>query len=44
MYVDVPICEYMYPFKVGLIGTDWTGSVCANAGKGQSARTQTYDV
>ena len=29
MYVNVPICEYMYLFIVGLIRTDWTGSVCA---------------
>ena len=26
MCVNVPICEYMYPFIVGLICTDWTGS------------------
>jgi len=42
MYVNVPICEYMYLFIVGLICTDRTGRVCANSGKGQSARTRTY--
>ena len=42
MYVYEHICEYMYLFIVGSVGKDWTGSVCANSGKGRSARTQAY--
>jgi len=42
MYVYEPTCEYMYPFIFGSVGKDWTGSVCANSGKGRSARTQAY--
>jgi len=34
MYVYVSICECMYPFIVGFICVDWTGSVYANSGKG----------